>query len=108
MKTILSLSLLTLMSTRTFALDLKGKLIEAAKDKKNQEIAKEYAQKGVDYIKGDKKEEVKAEVKAEVAPVSATPPVEEKTAKKIKKKKSSKKDKNKKPIEVKTEEVKTP
>lgn len=94
MKKILILSFLILANGDAFALDLKGKLLEAAKDKKNQEKAKEIAQKGVDYIKGDKK----AEVKSEEVPVPAASPVDEKKAKKTKHKKKAK---NKKPEEVK-------
>lgn len=99
MKIILILGFYILVNGNVFAFDFKGKLLEAAKDKKVQEQAKEIAQKGIEYIKGDKKDEVKAEV----VPVPVTPPVVEKTIKKIKHKRTAKKTKN-----TSTEEMKIP
>ena len=92
MKLLASLSLLSLLSLAggsVSASDFKDKLLNAAKDKKNQEQAKEVAQKGIEYIKGEKKEEAKPEV----APVPAPAPVAEKDAKssKTSKKKTKKK-----------------
>jgi hypothetical protein len=90
MKNILILSFLVLAATNAFALDLKGKIIEAAKDKENQKKAIEYAQKGVEYIKGDKKEEVKEEVSSApiASSVSEKAPSKSKTIKKTKTKKT--------------------
>ena len=84
MKIILILGLMILANSDVFALDFKGKLLEAVKDKKNQEQAKEIAQKGIEYIKGDKK----AGVKPEEVPAPVAPPVVEKTVKKTKHKKT--------------------
>jgi hypothetical protein len=83
MKITIVMSLLFLVVTNSYAIDLKGKIIEAAKDKENQAVAKEYAEKAIEYIKKDKTEEVKA---AEVTPA---PVVAEKKA--TESKKSSKK-----------------
>jgi hypothetical protein len=84
------------LSFATFASDMKERFLAAAKDKKNQEQAKEIAQKGVDYIKEQNANKV--EVKAEPAPVAVTPepapaPVSEKVVRpktKTKKVKSKK------------------
>lgn len=88
MKLIALISLLGLFATSTFALDLKDKLMEAAKDKKNQEQAKEIAQKGMEYIKSEKKEEPKAEVAPVVTSekVAVPAPAKNKKVKKAKKK----------------------
>lgn len=89
MKLIALMGLLSLASVAVSASDFKEKLMNAAKDKKNQEQAKEIAQKGIEYLKGEKKEEPKAEVAPE-------PSVAEKTAKPAKSKKASKKTAKKK------------
>lgn len=90
MKMIALIGLLTLSATSAFALDFKDKLMEAAKDKKNQEEAKEIAKKGMEYIKSEKKEAPKVEVAPVAAPApeqAAVPaPVKKKKAKKAKKK----------------------
>ncbi|MDD4976361.1 MAG: hypothetical protein PHY93_18525 [Bacteriovorax sp.] len=99
MKIILVLGFFILVNANVFAFDFKGKLLEAAKDKKVQEQAKEIAQKGMEYIKGDKKDEVKTDV----VPAPVTPPVVEKTIKKTKHKKIAKKSQN-----TSTEEMKIP
>lgn len=96
MKLITMISVLGLLSN-AYASDLSDKLMAAAKDKKNQEQAKEIAKKGMEYIKGEKKDEVKPEAKPEVTPVPAPAPTNETIAKtKDQKKKKSKKLKNKK------------
>lgn len=84
MKLIALIGLLSLTSGAS-ASDFKEKLMNAAKDKKNQEQAKEIAQKGIEYLKSDKKEEPKAEV------VSAPAPVTEKDIKPAKSTKTTKK-----------------
>lgn len=88
MKIIVLIGLLSLTTSNLMASDFKEKLMNAAKDKKNQEQAKEIAQKGIEYIKADKKEEPKSEIApAPVAPITekVTPPAP------IKKKKTKKK-----------------
>ncbi len=91
MKNVFVLISALVISSHAFAIDLKGKIIEAAKDKENQEMAKEYAQKAIDYIKKDKNEEVKA------TPEPTTPAAndikESKSKKTVKKKSVTKKGK---------------
>jgi hypothetical protein len=91
MKLILSIGIVVLASTSVFALDLKESIITAAKDKKNQEQAKEIAQKGIDYIKEQK--QAKTEVKAEpvVAPAVVAAVPEKEVKPKAKKKRKTKK-----------------
>ena len=92
MKINLILGLFILFTSNVFAIDFKGKLLEAAKDKKNQDQAKEIAKKGMDYIKSDKKEEVKSEVVPAPAPTLApTPVVEKEKVAKVRKKTKKKK-----------------
>jgi hypothetical protein len=86
MKLIIFISVFSLL-TSVFASDFSDKLLTAAKDKKNQEQAKEIAKKGVEYIKGEKKAEVKPEPTPEVTGTPAPPPSDKQIAKKAKKKK---------------------
>jgi hypothetical protein len=90
MKIIVLLGFVLVTASSAFALDMKETLLNAAKDKKNQEQAKEIAQKGVEYIKA------KVETKPEVTPVPAPAPVVEKSAPADKKAKAKKKAKKKK------------
>jgi len=89
MKFITAFSVFCLIS-QVDASDFREKLISAAKDKKNQEQAKELALKGIEYIKNEQKIELKPEVAT--APVPAPAPTDAKLSKKapLKKKKSKK------------------
>jgi outer membrane biosynthesis protein TonB len=86
MKLIIFLSVFSLLNS-VVASDFSDKLLTAAKDKKNQEQAKEIAKKGVEYIKGEKKAEVKPEPTPEVTGTPAPPPSDKPIVKKAKKKK---------------------
>jgi len=78
------LIMICVMSFNFYVIYLKEKLIEAAKDKENQEKAKEIAKQGIEYIK--EKAASKEEVKADPAPV-ASPAVKKAIVKKKAKKK---------------------
>lgn len=78
------LCLMYLVTSPSYALDLKGKVMEAAKDKENQALAKEYAEKAIEYIKKDNEENKPAEV-------TPAPVVAEKKVNKPQKKSANKK-----------------
>lgn len=70
MKLITGLFLAIIATNALAEMTMKETLLKAAQDKKNQEQAMELAKKGMQYLKDDKKTEVKEEAK----------PIEQKTA----------------------------